>query len=142
MDVSSSASSPLNLDRSDLEKVLSLLALAADRGAFQIAEFRDVGALWEKLNAAPAPAGITLPLALSDGSVADSFLDFISELQAAYVTEAGANQNAVLARSQRNEIMATAKAVMVSYRKVVPARCAQHPTLVDTLPAVTPPPLM
>jgi hypothetical protein len=51
MDVSSSSSPPLNLDRSDLEKVLSLLALAADRGAFQIAEFRDVGALWEKLNA-------------------------------------------------------------------------------------------
>jgi len=105
-----------------------------------LAPMRDAASLWEKLNAAPAPAGITLPLALSDGSVADSFLDLISELQAAYVTEAGANQNAVLARSQRNEIMATAKAVMVSYRKVVPARCAQHPTLVDTLPAVTPPP--
>lgn len=32
-----------------------------------------------------------------------------------------ANQDAVLARGQRDEIMATAKAVMVSYRKIVPA---------------------
>ena len=50
MEVASSPS-PLSLDRADLEKVLGLLALAADRGAFQIQEFRDVGGLWEKLNA-------------------------------------------------------------------------------------------
>ena len=45
------AAAALSLDRGDLEKVLALLALAADRGAFQIQEFRDVGGLWEKLSA-------------------------------------------------------------------------------------------
>jgi hypothetical protein len=40
-----------SLERSDLERVVALLTLAADRGAFQIQEFRDVGGLWEKLNA-------------------------------------------------------------------------------------------
>jgi len=40
----------LALSSQDLEKVLGLLALAADRGAFQIQEFRDVGTLWTKLD--------------------------------------------------------------------------------------------
>ena len=101
---------------------------------------RDAYSLWVKVDAAPAPPGITLPLVLSDGTSANEFIDEINELQAAYAAEALANQNAVLARSERDGIMATAKAVMVSYRKVVPPRCAQHPTLVETLPAVTPPP--
>ncbi|MGL5962871.1 MAG: hypothetical protein ACRCZ2_00495, partial [Fusobacteriaceae bacterium] len=96
--------------------------------------------LWEKINAATAPAGITLPLELSDGTVVEDFIDEIATLQATHAAEATANQNAVLARSQRDLTMATAKAVMINYRKIVPARCAQHPALVDTLPAVTPPP--
>ena len=101
---------------------------------------RDVLSLWQKLNAAPAPAGITLPLVLSDGTSESEFAVEIADLQGLYMTEANANQNAVLARSERDRIMATAKDVMVSYRKIVPARCAQMPTLVETLPAVTPPP--
>lgn len=40
----------LALSSQDLQKVLGLLALAADRGAFQIQEFRDVGTLWTKLD--------------------------------------------------------------------------------------------
>lgn len=105
-----------------------------------IAPMRDALSLWGKLNAGAAPAGITLPLDLSDGTALEDFTHEIAALQTAHATEANANQNAVLARSQRDHTMATAKAVMVSYRKVVPARCAQHPTLVETLPALTPPP--
>jgi hypothetical protein len=105
-----------------------------------LAPMRDALSLWGKLNAATAPAGVTLPLELSDGTLVEDFADEIATLQTAHATEANAHQNAVLARSQRDRTMATARAVMVNYRKIVPARCAQHPTLVDTLPAVTPPP--
>ena len=113
---------------------------ASDGEGTFLAPMRDALSLWGKLNAGPAPAGVTLPLALSDGTLAEDFADEIASLQTAHATEANANQNAVLARSQRNLTMATARAVMVSYRKVVPARCAQHPALVDSLPALTPPP--
>ncbi len=113
---------------------------ASDGAETFLTPMRDALSLWEKINVAPAPAGVILPLALSDGTNVAVFATEISELQAAYVAEANANQDAVLARSQRDGIMANAKAVMVAYRKIVPARCAQFPALVDTLPAVTPPP--
>ena len=105
-----------------------------------LAPMRDCLSLWGKLNAAPAPAGITLPLQLSDGTTVAEFASAITSLQADHAAEADANQNAVLARSQRDNTMANAKALMVSYRKVIPARCAQHPALVETLPTITPAP--
>lgn len=105
-----------------------------------IKPMRDMVSLWGKLNPATAPAGIDLPLVLSDGTVVEDFQEEISGLQTAYATEAKANQDAVLARSHRDATKATAKALMITYRKVVPSRCAQHPSLVETLPAVTPPP--
>ena len=101
---------------------------------------RDAASLWEKLNQAPAPAGITLPLALADATLVAGFRAQIDGLQAAYATEANANQNAVLARATRDAAKALVKAVLLAYRTVVPARCAQHPTLVATLPALTPTP--
>ena len=42
----------VQIDRSLLEKTTSLVALAADRGAFPIHEFRDVGEHWEQLQRA------------------------------------------------------------------------------------------
>jgi hypothetical protein len=112
---------------------------SAGEGTF-LAPMRDALSLWGKVNAATAPAGVTLPLELSDGTLVADFADEIASLQDAHATEADANQNAVLARSERDLTMATARAVMLSYRKVVPARCAQLPALVDALPALTPPP--
>lgn len=105
-----------------------------------LSPMRDMVTLWAKLNAAPAPAGITLPLELADTSVAGDFQNEIDLLQTAYATYAAANQNVVLARARRDEIIALARALIVTYRKVVPSRCIQFPTLVETLPALTPPP--
>ena len=113
---------------------------ASDGEETFLTPMRDALSLWGKINAAAAPAGVTLPMDLSDGTALEDFANEIAALQAAYATEADANQNAILARSRRDLMMADAKAVMIAYRKVVPARCAQHPALADTLPAVTPPP--
>ena len=101
---------------------------------------RDALSLWQKLAAGPAPAGITLPLVLADGTGSDDFEELIQGLQSAQAAEANANQNAVLARGKRDITMALAKALMVTYRKAVPARCVLHPELVAAMPAVTPPP--
>lgn len=105
-----------------------------------LAPMRDVFSLWGKLNDAPPPPGLVLPLQLSDGTEIADFGAEITSLQAAHALEAVANQNAVLTRSERDATMETARAAMISYRKIVPARCAQLPTLVETLPAVSPPP--
>lgn len=42
--------STLEVETQDLAKALDLVALAADRGAYPIQEFRDVGCVWERLN--------------------------------------------------------------------------------------------
>jgi len=39
------------LAQGDLERLAGLLELAADRGAFKLEEFEDVGALWRRLSA-------------------------------------------------------------------------------------------
>ena len=98
----------------------------------------DAMTLWEKVNAAPAPAGVTLPLTLADGTIQSSFASLVSSLQFSYKTEAAAGQNLALARVDRDALQATAYAAMKSYRLAVPPRLAQHPNLVATLPALTP----
>lgn len=103
-----------------------------------LSPMRDTASLWDKMNFAPAPAGITLPLALADGTIASDFTDLITALRDLYAAEALAQQDAILARSKRDATKALAKAVMVAYRTVVPARCAQFPELVETLPRVSP----
>ncbi len=45
----------VTVKHSDVERAVTLLALAADRGAFQIQEFKDVGAVWERLSACLQP---------------------------------------------------------------------------------------
>lgn len=105
-----------------------------------LAPMQDMLSLWGKLNAAAAPVGVTLPLELAGGMLVAGFAAEVAGLQAAYLKEAQAKQDAVLARSMRDLTKAKVRAVMITYRTVVPARCALHPALVATLPAVTPPP--
>lgn len=98
---------------------------------------RDVATLWTKLNAAPDPAGLTLPLVLSDGTAQADFAAALTALQTAYATLKDAEQNTTLARAVREQTKDSAYATMKAYRVIVPARCAQHPTLVSTLPKLT-----
>lgn len=99
---------------------------------------RDVASLWVKLNSAPAPAGMTLPLALSDGTLVADFDTALAGLQAAYSAERMAAQNVVLERAQREESKRSAYLTMKAYRVAVPARAARFPALVSTLPALSP----
>lgn len=98
----------------------------------------DMADLWVKMNAGPVPSGLTLPMILSDGTTASDFAGLASALRGAYRDEAKAQQALTLARADRDQIKTLAYTAMKAYRQAVPPRCRQHPTLVDTLPRLTP----
>ncbi len=98
----------------------------------------DALTLWEKINAGPAPAGVTLPLVLGDGTDRATFASAAAALQSAYAEERRKAQDVTLARAKRNRIQAQAYAVMKTYREAVPAMLPGHPDLVQTMPRLTP----
>jgi hypothetical protein len=99
---------------------------------------KDTARLWNKINAGPAPAGVTLPLVLGDGTTQAAFAGALDALLAAYDTEQDAEQQTGLARAQRNRMQSRAYAIMKAYRETVPCILAAHPELVETLPRLTP----
>jgi hypothetical protein len=103
-----------------------------------LAPLRDMVSLWARLDAAPAPGGITLPLTLADGTVQATAAADVAALDAAFATEATAAQAVTIARATRDVLKAQAYLVMKNYRLAVPPRCALFPALVETLPALTP----
>jgi hypothetical protein len=98
----------------------------------------DMMILWEKINAGTAPAGVTLPLVLSDGTERDAFASSVSSLQFDYASERSKGQDLAIARSDRDGMQAEAYEVMKSYREAVPSKLKQFPGLVDTMPRLTP----
>lgn len=103
-----------------------------------VAPIRDVSTLWLRLNAAPAPGGLALPLTLSDGTTQAAFAQALADFQAAYATVARVIQDTALERAERDLHQRAAYATMKAYRLAVPARAAQFPTLVETMPVLTP----
>ncbi len=98
----------------------------------------DAVSLWVKINAGPAPAAVTLPLVLADGTSQASFASAVAALQSAYADERVKAQALVLARARRNRIQEQAYAVMKAYREAVTARLAEFPELVETMPRLSP----
>ena len=98
----------------------------------------DAMTLWETINGGPAPAGVTLPLALADGTSQGAFASAVSALQFAYAAEQRKEQDLTLARSTRNRLQERAYAVLKFYRETVPGKLAQFPDLVGTMPRLTP----
>ncbi len=94
--------------------------------------------LWKKINAGPAPAGITLPLELRTGVTQLSFAEAVAALQAAYEEEQSEGLEVTLARGKRNLLQRAAYEVMKSFRETVPCICAEFPSLVETMPRLTP----
>ncbi len=96
--------------------------------------------LWEKLNAGPAPAGMTLPLVLMPGGMAvGEFASAVAALQTAYTHEQDKGLNVTIARARRNRIQAEAYEIMKAYRETLPgSTVAQFPELVETMPRLTP----
>ena len=94
--------------------------------------------LWAEINAGPAPAAVTLPLVLADGTQQATFA---SELSALAFTFADMERKDVLlqlARGNRNVTQAKAYETMKLYRELATAKFAMHPELMETLPRLTP----
>ena len=103
----------------------------------------DAMTLWEKINAGPAPAGVTLPLTVPNGTPSGlthgEFASAVSALQFAYSDERSKAQDVNLARSDRDRLQERAYAIMKAYREAVPGSVvANFPSLVETLPRLTP----
>lgn len=108
---------------------------------------RDAKSLWTKLNAAPAPGGLTLPIVLNEGTSAAplpvtvaQFATSITELKALYEDRSECEQALILARGQRDQTMAGVRAVLSSYRAAVLFRIAGNVALIDAIPRLSPEP--
>ena len=101
----------------------------------------DAMTLWEKINVGPAPAGVTLPLALPDGTDQGAFASAVSALQFAYQDEQTKAQETGLARADRNLLQTKIYAILKAYRETVPGSgVREFPALLETLPRLTPAP--
>lgn len=98
----------------------------------------DMMLLWDKMNNGTAPAGVTLPLVLADGTEQSMFASAVSALQFAYAEERNKAQELSLARAKRNRTQLNAYETMKAYREAVPGKLAAFPEIVDTLPRLTP----
>lgn len=108
---------------------------------------RDAKSLWTKLNAAAAPAGLTLPIVLNEGTAAAPLPVALAEFSASlellkgkYEGRSAADQALKLARGRRDRTMESIRAVLVAYRKSVVPRLAGNQTLLASIPRVTPEP--
>lgn len=100
----------------------------------------DAMTLWEDINAAPAPAGVTLPVELASGMSQGAFASTISQLQFSYLAAAKADRRLKTVRTARSLIEDDACAVMKAYRAAAPQKLSQHPALAATIPRLTPEP--
>ena len=94
--------------------------------------------LWTEINAGPAPAGVTLPLTLSDGTTQGSFASALSALQFAYAAEEAKLTKVGLARAKRNLLQRKAYEARKGYREGAVNAFRAFPELLATLPRLTP----
>ncbi len=94
--------------------------------------------LWEEINKGPAPAGVALPLVLSDGTTHGTFASAVSALQFAYDQEGKKETLVGLARGERNLTQAKAYEAMKFYREGARNAFRAFPQLLATLPRLTP----
>jgi hypothetical protein len=94
--------------------------------------------LWTKVNASPAPAGVTLPLVLADGTNQAAFASALSALAFAYPEEKTKAQDLKWARAKRNRTQEQIYAVLLNYREAAPGVLTEFSDLLDTLPRLTP----
>jgi hypothetical protein len=100
----------------------------------------DAMTLWLAINAGEAPAGVTLPVLVGAAVDQGSFASAIATLQISYRDERTAGQAVDLARADRGLTQVSAYDLLKAYRLAVPAKCSQFPTLLATLPKLTPDP--
>ena len=99
----------------------------------------DMQNLWTQINASP-PTGFTAPLLLAGGYTLATFTTDVAALKTAYTTANDAAQNATIARSGRDVLLAPLRARMQQYRKSVVGKLPPGNLLLNTIPAYSPHP--
>jgi hypothetical protein len=101
---------------------------------------RDMKSLWAKLNALPAPSGVTLPLELDgDFDLAD-FTALMGELRTAFEAVGLAEQDLRLEKLTRDAKFKVIYESLRLYRLAVPARLPNNEVLLASLPRLSPEP--
>ena len=98
----------------------------------------DMANLWTTINAFPPP-GFTPPLKLQGNYLVAAFNTDVTAMRTAFGLVDTADQNATIAREQRNQLLAPIRARLVQYRVAVMALYAPTHALFQSLPLVTPP---
>ena len=98
----------------------------------------DMQNLWTQINASP-PSGFTGPLLLAGGYTLAAFTTELAALKTAYTASNDATQNATIARSGRDVLLAPVRARMQQYRKSVVGKLPPGNPLLATIPAYSPP---
>ena len=94
--------------------------------------------LWKAMNEGAAPAGVTLPLMLGDGTDQSAFASEISALIFAYAELTRKEVLLGIARGDRNVIQVRAYGAMLAYREGATNNYVLHPEMMDTLPRLSP----
>lgn len=101
---------------------------------------RDKKSLWAKLNAAPAPTGLTVPVELDGGFKLVDFTLLLGGLKDAFEAVALAEQDLKIERLRRDAKFKVIYESLRLYRLAVPARLPNNEVLLTALPRLTPEP--
>ena len=115
----------------------TLPAFKAPEGTY-LRPLDDMQSLWTQINAAP-PAGFTAPLLLAGGYTLATFTTDLAALKTSYTASNDATQNATIARSGRDVLLAPLRARMQQYRKAVVGKLPPGNPLLNTIPAYSAP---
>jgi hypothetical protein len=99
----------------------------------------DVANGWSRINTDTIP-GFTGPLLLAGGYTLANFNTEVTAMRAAFLAATNAEDDSRSARSSRDVLLPKAKAFMVQYRQAVKGIVPAGSALLNTIPAVSPPP--
>jgi hypothetical protein len=105
----------------------------------QLKALDDMANGWDRINT-DTIAGFTPPLLLAGAYALAGFTTELAALRAAFIAATNGEDDSRQARALRNALLAPAKARMVQYRSAVKGILPAGDPLLNTIPAVTPPP--
>lgn len=104
-----------------------------------MARLDDMSNLWTRINAiSPVPSGLPIPLTLVGGYTLATFNTDVAAMRAAFGSWNDTVQGALIAREQRNTLLAPLKGRLTQYRLAVQSKYASGAPLLLSLPSVTP----
>ena len=99
----------------------------------------DMAGLWLNINTTP-PTGFTGPLKLVGGYLIAAFTADVAAMKTAFTAVTNAERDAALKRRQRDDLAGPMRIRLKEYRQAVQGAFPAGHALIDSLPALSPPP--